>query len=132
MTHHAGPVRIGSCTNELVAAFVNIRCGYGCLLVCSAYPFGDKSGPSEELAKVIKYANNYNAQLFIGYDANAHHTSWGSTGSNARVDQHNRITEEINNLKFIKYDEHRGDYCSGDTNRSCNLRPSRGQRKRRR
>ncbi|KAJ8735608.1 hypothetical protein PYW07_007228 [Mythimna separata] len=74
----------GLCSDDLIAAYVNVKSGKGRLIVCSAYLDGTKNEPSEELAKVVEYACANNAELLIGCDANAHHTNWGSTDINDR------------------------------------------------
>lgn len=73
------------CNSDLVAAFVNLKGWNGArVIMCSAYLPGEKEDPTEDLARVVAYAAQHNAELLIGCDANAHHTSWGSTDTNKR------------------------------------------------
>ncbi|XP_063633778.1 uncharacterized protein LOC134804599 [Cydia splendana] len=73
------------CSEDQVAAYVDLK-GRGALkvIVCSAYLPGEKQDPTEELTKVLEYAQAQKAELIVGCDANAHHTIWGSTGINKR------------------------------------------------
>jgi splicing factor 45 len=56
------------------------------LIVTSAYlPYdSDEPPPSGELWDAINYCCRNNLQLIAGYDANAHHIVWGSTGISPR------------------------------------------------
>jgi hypothetical protein len=56
------------------------------LIVASAYlPYdSDEPPPTREVREYIDYCHSRKKQLIIGCDANAHHTLWGSTGSNPR------------------------------------------------
>jgi hypothetical protein len=60
----------------------------GCkeLIVASAYlpRDSDEPSPPTEVRDIIDYCHSKKKQLIIGCDANAHHTLWGSTGSNPR------------------------------------------------
>jgi hypothetical protein len=62
--------------------------GAGCeeLTVASAYlPLdSEETLPTKEVRDVIDYCHSRKKQLIIGYDTNAHHTLWGSTGTNPR------------------------------------------------
>jgi hypothetical protein len=62
--------------------------GGGCkeLILASAYlPYdSDEPPPNKEVRDMINYCHSRNKQLIIGCDANAHHTLWGSTGTNPR------------------------------------------------
>ncbi|XP_061728803.1 uncharacterized protein LOC133533774 [Cydia pomonella] len=70
------------CSEDQVAAYVDLK-GRGALkvIVCSAYLPGEKQDPTEELTKVLEYAQAQKAELIVGCDANAHHTIWGSTNA---------------------------------------------------
>ncbi|XP_047995607.1 uncharacterized protein LOC125233587 [Leguminivora glycinivorella] len=73
------------CNEDIAVAYVDLK-GRGALkvIVCSAYLPGEKQDPTEELTKVLEYAQAQKAELIVGCDANAHHTIWGSTGINKR------------------------------------------------
>ncbi|XP_018371515.1 PREDICTED: uncharacterized protein LOC108766612 [Trachymyrmex cornetzi] len=52
------------------------------LVICSAYfPHGEEV-PSLELTRLVDLCQKEGLPLLIGCDANAHHTIWGSTGTN--------------------------------------------------
>jgi len=54
------------------------------LVVCSAYLSYDSKNlpPSRELEELIHYCEMEDLYLIVGCDANAHHTTWGSTNCN--------------------------------------------------
>jgi hypothetical protein len=56
--------------------------------VASAYlPHdSDELPPTKEVRGITDYCHSTKKQLTIGCDANAHHTMWGSTGSNPRAE----------------------------------------------
>ena len=56
------------------------------LVVCSAYLPYDSADPplSRELEDQVRYCENENVQLLVGYDSNVHHTAWGSTNCSGR------------------------------------------------
>jgi hypothetical protein len=56
------------------------------LIVTSAYlPYdSDEPPPNKEMRDIIEYCHSRKKQLILGCDANAHHTLWGSTGTNPR------------------------------------------------
>jgi hypothetical protein len=60
--------------------------GYKELIVASAYlPYdSDEPPPTKAVRDAIDYCCSRKIQLIIGCDANAHHTLWGSTGSNPK------------------------------------------------
>jgi hypothetical protein len=40
--------------------------------------------PSKEVRNIIDFYHSWKKQLTVGCDAKAHHTLWGSTGTNPR------------------------------------------------
>jgi hypothetical protein len=56
------------------------------LVVCSAYlPYDSEDPPpSRELEELVRYCENEDIQLLVGYNSNAHHTAWCSTNCNGR------------------------------------------------
>ncbi|XP_018365762.1 PREDICTED: uncharacterized protein LOC108762980 [Trachymyrmex cornetzi] len=53
-------------------------------VICSAYfPHGEEV-PSLEIVRLVDLCQREGLPLLIGCDANAHHTIWGSTGTNER------------------------------------------------
>ncbi|GJQ65599.1 hypothetical protein Trydic_g7696 [Trypoxylus dichotomus] len=56
------------------------------LLLGSAYLPYDQEGqpPTSEMKPLMSYAEAHKLQFLLGCDANAHHTIWGSTGTNKR------------------------------------------------
>jgi hypothetical protein len=62
------------------------RGGRKVLIVASAYlPYdSDEPPPTKEMRDIIDYCYSRKKQLIIGCDANAHHTLWGSTGTNPK------------------------------------------------
>jgi hypothetical protein len=56
------------------------------LIVASAYlPYNsDEPPPTNEVRDISNYCHCRKKQLIIGCDANAHHTLWGSAGTNPR------------------------------------------------
>lgn len=73
------------CSDDLVAAFANIRGWVGArVIICSAYLPSERADPTEDLGRVVEYARRNQAELLVGCDANAHHTSWGSSDINSR------------------------------------------------
>lgn len=72
------------CSDDLVAAILVLDGSKARTLVCSAYLPGEKENPAEDLERVVEYARRHRLQLLVGCDANAHHTSWGSSDINSR------------------------------------------------
>jgi splicing factor 45 len=56
------------------------------LIVTSAYPQydSDEPPPKKEVRDIVENCHSRKKQLIIGCDANAHHTLWGSTGTNLK------------------------------------------------
>jgi hypothetical protein len=56
------------------------------LIVASAYlPYdSDEPPPTKEVRDITEHCQSRKKQLIVGYDANAHHILWGSTGTNPR------------------------------------------------
>jgi hypothetical protein len=55
------------------------------LLLLPTLPYDSDEPPlTKEVRDVIDYCHSKKKQLIIGCDANAHHTLWGSTGSNPK------------------------------------------------
>lgn len=75
----------GLCTDDLVAAYIAFPGEVESkLIVCSAYLPGESNNPAVQLAPLIEYCEEQKAQLIVGCDSNAHHTTWGSTNTNHR------------------------------------------------
>jgi len=55
------------------------------VVLASGYLPGDENiFPSREMIRLINYCENNSIPLVLGCDANAHHTSWGSSNTNLR------------------------------------------------
>jgi splicing factor 45 len=62
----------GGSSKELIVASVYLPCVV------------DEPQPTREVRDIINYCHSRKEQLTMGCDANAHHTLWGSTGTNPR------------------------------------------------
>jgi hypothetical protein len=58
------------------------------IIVPSVYlPYdSDEPPPTKEMRGILDYCYSWKKQLIIGCDENAHHTMWGSTGINIRLE----------------------------------------------
>lgn len=76
------------CTRDLAAAKMEVRMGNRrCwILICSAYfPYDSITPPpTRELRDLINSAEDNSSHVIIACDANAHHSTWGSSGTNRR------------------------------------------------
>jgi hypothetical protein len=76
------------CSRDTTTVSITYAYGGGCmeLIVASAYlPYdSDEPPPTMKVRDIIDYCHSRKKQIIIGCDANAHHTFWGSTGSNPR------------------------------------------------
>lgn len=73
---------------DLVAILVKVDEGNGQseIVIASAYFPGDstENPPPSEVQSLISFCNKQDLPFLIGCDANAHHSSWGSTNINKR------------------------------------------------
>jgi hypothetical protein len=106
---HGRPRAAVACSNELKPVFlpqlstrdlavVQIRVsptggGRGNIIVASAYLPGYETLPQQQLDHLFDFCRTNKTELLVGMDANAHHTMWGSSDTNARG-------EELLNLMF--------------------------------
>jgi hypothetical protein len=76
------------CSRDATTVRITYTRGGGCkeLIVASAYlPYdSDEQPPTMEVRDIIDYCYSRKKQLIVVCDVNAHHTSWGCTGSNPR------------------------------------------------
>jgi splicing factor 45 len=76
------------CSRDATMRRITYTYGGGCeeLLVASDYlPYdSDEPPPTQDVHDIINYCHFSKKQLIIGCDAKAHHTLWGSTGTNRR------------------------------------------------
>jgi hypothetical protein len=76
------------CSRDATTVRITYIYGRGCeeFIVASAYhPYdSDGSPPTKESRAITDYCHSKKKQLIIGCDSNAHHTLWGSTGTNPR------------------------------------------------
>ncbi|XP_054745965.1 uncharacterized protein LOC129250361 [Anastrepha obliqua] len=75
-------------TTDLVAIWTKVPTDKGEheVIIASAYLPGDEeTAPTRELVALVNYCKENHLRWIIGCDANAHHTIWGSTNINARV-----------------------------------------------
>jgi hypothetical protein len=76
------------CSRDLTAVKLKTSCGGGPrqTILRSAYlPYDDaEPPPPRELERLVMGCRAEGTHLVIGCDANAHHTSWGSTNVNNR------------------------------------------------
>jgi hypothetical protein len=82
LTHH--------CSRDLTAVKIKTSSGRGPreIILRSAYlPYNDvEHPPPEELDRLVMGCRAEGTHLIIACDANSHHTSWGSTNINNRVE----------------------------------------------
>ncbi|KAJ8909966.1 hypothetical protein NQ315_005973 [Exocentrus adspersus] len=68
---------------DLVA--IKVTVGRSCYILCSAYlPYESPTPPPRQLMELVEWCKSNNLPLIVGYDANAHHTCWGSKDVNQR------------------------------------------------
>jgi hypothetical protein len=76
------------CSRDAATVRITYTYGGGCkeLIIASAYLLydSDEPPPTNEVRHIINYCHSWKKELLIGCDANAHHTLWGSTGTNPR------------------------------------------------
>jgi hypothetical protein len=76
------------CPRDATTARIAYTYGGGCrdFLVASTYlPYdSDEPPPTKEVRDITDSCHSRKKKLIIGCDANAHHTVWGSTGSNTK------------------------------------------------
>lgn len=75
------------CSRDLTTVRIINRNGEGgrTLIVASAYlPYESEEPASPKLRELTEHCSREDLNLVIGCDANAHHITWGSTGTNKR------------------------------------------------
>lgn len=75
-------------TKDCVAVIIKVKgeSGFGDIVIASAYFPGDdlNEPPPAEVKSLISFCISQDLPYIIGCDANAHHSSWGSTNINKR------------------------------------------------
>jgi hypothetical protein len=80
---------------------VRVTCTHGGsskeLIITSAYlPYdSDEPPPTKEVRDTIHYCHSRKKQLIMGCDASAHHTLWGSTGTDPKGGMPYGISDEF-------------------------------------